>query len=113
VLVNHLRSDDFFDVALYPTALFAITSSAPTAESTVGSPNLTVHGELSLKNVTHPIEFTASAGFTPEGKPAAQASFAFDRTKWNVLYGSGKYFRHLAGHLVNDLIEVEVRMVLK
>jgi len=113
VLVNHLRSDDFFDVALYPTARFTIHSSVPGDQGTSGAPNLKVHGELALKNVTYPIDFTASAGFTPEGKPAAQAAFAFDRTQWNVLYGSGKFFHRLAGHLVNDLIEVQVRMIAK
>ncbi len=112
VLVAHLKSDDFFDVALYPTALFAIISSRVVDEKP-GAPNLAVHGELTLKNVTHPVEFTASAGLTPEGKPAAQAAFAFDRTKWNVLYGSGRFFHRLAGHLVNDLIELQVRMVAK
>lgn len=112
VLIGHLKSDDFFDVELYPTARFVITSSA-IAHSHPGAPNLSVQGELTLKNVTHPVEFTASAGLTPEGVPAAQAAFAFDRTRWNVLYGCGRFFRRLAGHLVNDLIELQVRMVAK
>ena len=50
---------------------------------------------------------------TPEGKFAAQASFAIDRTLWEVLYGSGKYFRNLGGHLVNDLIELQLRIVTR
>ena len=29
----------------------------------------------------------------------------------NVLYGSGKWFRHLGGHLVNDLVELQLRIV--
>jgi len=112
VLVGHLKSDDFFDVELYPTARFEIVSSKVLNDKS-GTPNLAVHGELTLKNVTDTVEFTASAGVTPEGRPAAQAAFAFDRTKWNVLYGSGRFFHRLAGHLVNDLIEVQVRMVAK
>jgi rhodanese-related sulfurtransferase len=112
VLVRHLKSDDFFDVEMYPTARLAVLSSAPTEEATPGSPNLQVRGELSLKNVTHPLEFTVCAGITPEGKPAAQVAFAFDRTKWNVLYGSGRFFHRLEKHLVNDLIEVQARMVV-
>jgi hypothetical protein len=59
------------------------------------------------------LEFIASAGLTSEGKAAAQAAFAIDRTQWNVLYGSGKYFRHLGEHLVNDLIEIQIRVVTK
>jgi hypothetical protein len=72
-----------------------------------------VQGELILKNVTRPVEFLATAGMTPEGKAAAQASLAIDRTLWEVLYGSGKYFRNLGGHLVNDLIEFQLRIVTR
>ena len=113
VLIAHLRSDDFFDVELYPEARFAITSSEPIPVATAGAPNLKVQGELTLKNVVRPMEFLATAGISPEGKAAAQASLAIDRTLWEVLYGSGKYFRNLGGHLVNDMIEFQLRIVTR
>ena len=59
------------------------------------------------------MKFLAVVGVTPEGKLAAQASLAIDRTLWEVLYGSGKYFRNLGGHLVNDLIELQLRIVTR
>jgi polyisoprenoid-binding protein YceI/rhodanese-related sulfurtransferase len=111
VLTAHLKSDDFFDVELYPEARFVITSSESVGQASPGAPNLKVRGELTLKSVTLPVEFLATAGMTPEGKAAAQASLAIDRTLWNVLYGSGKYFRNLGGHLVNDMIELQLRIV--
>ena len=111
VLIAHLVSHDFFDVELYPEARFVITATERVAGATPGAPNLAVRGELTLKDVSRALEFVASAGLTAEGKAAAQAAFAIDRTQWNVLYGSGKYFRHLAGHLVNDLIEIQIRIV--
>lgn len=110
VLIAHLRSDDFFDTERYPEARFVITRTEMT-EAPPGTPNLTVHGLLTVKDATHEIAFSAVAGVTAEGKPAAQATLAFDRTKWNVLYGSGKFFRNLGGHLVNDLIEIQLRIV--
>ena len=113
VLITHLQSDDFFDVEVYPESRFAITSAEAMPRATPGAPNLKVHGELTLKNVTLPIEFLATAGMTPEGKAAAQASPTIDRTLWNVIYGSGKYFRNLGGHLVNDLIELQFRIVTR
>jgi polyisoprenoid-binding protein YceI/rhodanese-related sulfurtransferase len=113
VLIAHLRSDDFFDVELYPEARFAITSTEPVPAATAGAPNLKVHGELTLKNVPRPLEFLATAGRTPEGQAAAQASLAIDRTLWKVLYGSGKYFRNLGEHLVNDMIELQPRIVTR
>ena len=111
VLIAHLQSDDFFDVEVYPESRFVIASTELVPEASPGAPNLKVHGELTLKNVTLPVEFLATGGMTPEGKTAAQASLAIDRTFWNVLYGSGKYFQNLGGHLVNDLIELQLRIV--
>jgi polyisoprenoid-binding protein YceI/rhodanese-related sulfurtransferase len=113
VLIAHLQSDDFFDVEVYPEGRFLITSTESVPQATPGASNLKVHGELTLKNVTRPVEFLATAGVTPEGKAAAQASLTIDRTFWNVIYGSGKYFQNLGGHLVNDMIEVQLRIVTR
>ncbi|HEY5707538.1 MAG TPA: YceI family protein [Terrimicrobiaceae bacterium] len=113
VLIAHLMSHDFFDVELYPEARFVIVATERIAGAAAGAPNLAVRAELTLKGVSRAVEFVATAGVTSEGKAAAQAVFAIDRTQWNVLYGSGKYFRHLGGHLVNDLIEIQVRAVAR
>lgn len=110
VLIAHLQSDDFFDTARYPEARFVITSIEHHAH-TAGSPNLRIHGELTIKDRTHAIAFDAATGLTDDGKAAAQATFAIDRTLWNVIYGSGKFFHRLAGHLVNDLIEFQIKIV--
>jgi polyisoprenoid-binding protein YceI/rhodanese-related sulfurtransferase len=113
VLIAHLQSDDFFDVELYPESKFIVSSAESVSQPTPGAPNLKVHGELTLKNVALPVELLATAGMTPEGKAAAQASLAIDRTLWHVIYGSGKYFRNLGGHLVNDMIELQLRIVTR
>jgi len=68
---------------------------------------------LNLKGTDGGIDFLVTTGITPEGKLAAQASFTIDRTRWNVIYGSGKFFRSLGGHLVNDLIEIQLRIVTR
>ncbi|MCW1886506.1 YceI family protein [Luteolibacter flavescens] len=111
VLIRHLCDHDFFDTGLYPEARFEITGSEPMEGAGAGAPNLHVHGQLTLKDTTAPLDFLASAGVTPDGKAAAQATLAFDRTLWKVLYGSGKWFHHLGGHLVNDMIELQLRIV--
>lgn len=64
-----------------------------------------------MHGTINPLRFAALSGFTADGVPAAQASFSFDRTEWGVIYGSGKFFKRLAGHLVSDLIELELRVV--
>jgi hypothetical protein len=68
-------------------------------------------GDLTLKGISDPLTFRAAAGMTPDGKAAAQAVLSFDRTYWNVLYGSGRYFHRLGMHLVYDLIDLEIKIV--
>lgn len=111
ILVTHLQSDDFFDVTRFPKAVFELASATPIASAGPGAPNHRVVGNLTLRGVTAPVEFAMTAGITPAGKAAAQGSFSIDRTRWGVIYGSGKFFRRLAGHLVNDEIEIQFRMI--
>ena len=110
-LITHLHNDDFFDVENHPKSTFVVTQVAPGPEHTPGSPNLEITGNLTLRGQTHPISFLAATGITPEGKAAAQASFAIDRTRWGILYGSGKFFHRLAGHVVNDELEFQLRVI--
>lgn len=111
VLIRHLMDHDFFEVGTYPEARFVISSATPLEDAQAGAPDLAIEGMLTLKDVTAPLAFKAAHGITADGKAAAQASFAIDRTKWNVKYGSGRLFRNLDGHLVNDLIELQLRIV--
>jgi polyisoprenoid-binding protein YceI len=111
VLVAHLRNDDFFDTERFPTGRFVITSAVVPPDATAGAPNLEVTGELTLKGVTAPVRCTASAGVLPDGRLAAQATLEIDRCRWNVIYGSGRFFSRLGVHLVNDLIEVRLRLL--
>lgn len=111
VLIAHLHNDDFFDVENHPKAKFVMTAVSNEVDASPGSCNLTIDGDLTLRGQTHPIQFTAAAGFTEKGMPAAQAAFSIDRTRWSILYGSGKFFNRLAGHLVNDLLEFQLRIV--
>ena len=111
VLIAHLHNDDFFDVENHPNARLVITQVEPGLELAPGSPNLKITANLTIRGQTHPIDFTASAGLTEEGKPAAQAAFSIDRTRWDIIYGSGKFFHRLAGHVVNDQLEFQLRII--
>ncbi|MGB6223387.1 YceI family protein [Haloferula sp.] len=113
VLIRHLQDHDFLDVEKHPTGRLVITSSFHVPDATPGSPNLMIKAELTLRGKTKPIEFTATGGPGPDGNPAAQAAFSIDRTEWGILYGSGRFFDRLAGHLVNDLVEFQARILTK
>jgi rhodanese-related sulfurtransferase len=110
-LLAHLVSADFFDVARHPEARLVIRKAGPVPNGRPGLPNLEFLGEFTLRGVTREIRGLAVAGRTPEGRAAAQAVLAFDRTDFGSVYGSGRFFRRLGRHLVNDLVEIQVRLL--
>jgi rhodanese-related sulfurtransferase/polyisoprenoid-binding protein YceI len=113
LLIQHLSSDDFFEVAKFPEARFVISETNPIVGCTPGAENCVIHGTLCLKSVERPLSFSAVIGVTAEGEFVAQAHLDFDRTLWNVLYGSGKFFEKLGRHLVNDLISIQLKIIAK
>lgn len=113
VLIAHLRSDDFFDTAQYPEARLKITEASLIPGAPQGSQNLHITADLTLRGITAPVSFSLAAGMDDDHRCVAQAAFSIDRTRWGVLYGSGSFFSRLAGHLVNDLIELQVRIVME
>jgi len=108
MLIRHLKSDDFFAVARYPTASFRLTEWAAEAGAPPEAPNGAVSGDLTIRDVTRRISFQAIVAPQADGGIKAHAVFDFDRTLWNVCYGSGKLFERLGMHLVNDIITAEL-----
>jgi polyisoprenoid-binding protein YceI len=113
MLLRHLMSDDFFDVAQYPTAVFELHGAATISTCSPGTPNMEVTGSLTIKETTLPLSFPAIVAMQEDGSFKAQALIEFDRTLWNVCYGSGKLYERLGMHLVNDLVSVELFVVAR
>ena len=93
VLEDHLKSDDFFDCERFPEANFELTDVNSIAGATPGTPNINFIGNFKLKGVTHSIQFNAVGEFNDDGQWVAQTNFDIDRTRWNIIYGSGKFFQ--------------------
>ena len=110
ILNDHLKSDDFFETERYPSASFRSSSVISIPGSAPGNPNTSVRGVLTIKGVSHEVVFPCVVGQSESHQAVAQARFEIDRTRWNVIYGSGKFFRNLGMHLVNDIIEIEVKI---
>jgi len=111
VLMHHLKDHDFFDVATYPAPEIVLTSVTPLPEGTDGAPMLELTADLTMKGISRPVTFPVTCGVDPDGGFALNGHLQFDRTEWNVRYGSGKLFRNLGMHLVNDRIELGVNLV--
>jgi polyisoprenoid-binding protein YceI/rhodanese-related sulfurtransferase len=113
VLISHLMSDDFFFVKMFPKASFTMESARLIQGAALSSPNFEVEGTLTLRGVRAGILFPATVNRRDEGTVSVEAHFDFDRTRWNILYGSGRFFEHLGPHLVYDLISVELRIFVR
>ena len=91
-LEGHLKSDDFFGVANHPTASLVFTN----VESS-GKNSYNVTGDLSIKGITHPIDFSISIYGSK-----ATASLKIDRSKYDVKYGSTSFFDGLKDKAIYD-----------
>jgi len=110
VLIAHLKSDDFFLTKLFPTAQLKILCAKPVKEPCTTAPNFEINGMLELRGVKAELDFMATVTRTPENGLTAEAHFDIDRTKWNIIYGSARFFEYLGKHLVFDLISIQVRI---
>jgi polyisoprenoid-binding protein YceI len=113
MLIQHLSSDDFFDVMKYPVAKFQVTTVEALPPGTAGSPNYEVTGRLTLRGVTDQVRFPAMVGQPDPETIAGQAHLELDRTRWDIRYGSGKFFAFLGKHLVNDLVHLHLIIVAR
>jgi polyisoprenoid-binding protein YceI len=111
VLISHLESDDFFFTRLFPKARFVILGSEAINDRSRSGPNFRIAGNLELRGISAEIEFPATLSLTADDKILAEAHFDIDRTRWNILYGSSRFFEHLGMHLVYDPISVQLFIV--
>ena len=100
-LTRHLKSDDFFSVEKHPEAILTITQKAK-VENGVQS----LVGELTIKGIHHPVEFTMTLG----DNNSAKAQLTFDRSKYEVRFRSGSFFENLGDKLILDDIKLEAQL---
>lgn len=86
-LTEALKSEDFFDIATYPTTVFTITK--------VSGSKIT--GVLTIKGISNSIVFPGTI-IVENGDIIVDAEFAFDRKLRNILGG---------GPVTSDFIELD------
>lgn len=75
-LLNHLKSDDFFNVVHYPISTLKLTRVQK-----IKNDSLKISGNLKIREVTKNIEFYA---YHKNGK--FRTNFRFNRLDWNIAY---------------------------
>jgi len=111
VLEAHLRSDDFFFTSMFPKAVLHLNEVIPLEPGWQTVPNFHVSGELTLRGVSASLDFDTTVSLTDNNTLLLEAHFDIDRTRWNVIYGSTRFFEHLGMHKVFDLISLQINIV--
>ena len=101
-LVKHLKADDFFGVENHPTSTLKITNV-----SHVSASNYLITADLTIKGITHPVDFNADVKINNNAY-LATATLVFDRTKYGIEYNSGSFFDNLGDYLILDDITLEL-----
>ncbi len=99
--LGHMKSPDFFDVAKFPEAKMVIKSVKKAKKG------FDVTVDFTLKGKTAPLTFNAE--ITKADKTASiKANFKFDRTKWDLRYGSTSFVKGLGDKAIYDDVELTV-----
>jgi polyisoprenoid-binding protein YceI len=101
--IDHMISEDFFAVNTFKTAKFVVKSVKREKAD-----NYKISGDLTIKGKTAPVTFDAVAT-----KEKATAKVVFDRTKYDIKYGSGKFFPTIGDKMINDDVQLDVLLAAK
>ena len=107
-VVNHLKADDFFAVADFPTARFDITQARKYKGE--GDYDFEIEGDLSLKDITQSVTLFAKIQQSG-GRLTAHAIAEVDRTQFGVNFRSGTFFEDLGDKLIKDEFILEMELV--
>ena len=111
VLEAHLRSDDFFFTKMFPKAVFNFKGANLNESGWLTAPNFHVKGQLTLRGIAAPLEFDTVVSSIDDDSIALEAHFDIDRTCWNIIYGSTRFFEHLGMHKVFDLVSLQLNII--
>lgn len=103
-LEGHLKSKDFFGVEDYPTATLSIKSSKKG-----GNGELIVVADLTIKETTEEITFNTKLNENG-GTITASTQLSFDRSKFDIRYGSNSFFDNLADKAISDFIKLNINI---
>lgn len=108
MLVKHLKSDEFFSVSAHPDARFHMTKIEKTDEDEF-SVTYVFTGDMTIKGITQQVIFPARLRMSGKNL-IGDATMSLDRTRWDIRYGSGKFFSDLGDKLINDEFDLTLSL---
>lgn len=106
-LVAHLKDDDFFSSDKHPTSTFVIKSLKSKSRT-----EYLASGDLTIKGITHPIEFPVTITNDKEGTHVSGKAMV-DRIKYEIRYGSSSFFDNLGDKAIHNEFELSFELVIK
>ena len=103
-LEGHLKADDFFSVNDFNFSKLELN-----AVNMVSENEYSAEGDLTIKGYTHKAKVSF---YKEDDSKNLKAKLVFDRSKYNVRYGSGSFFENLGDKLILDDIELEATLVI-
>ncbi|MCW3118559.1 MAG: YceI family protein [Chitinophagaceae bacterium] len=99
---GHLASDDFFSTEKYPEASLEIISVSGNH----------VEGNLTVKGITHPVGFDVAINIKGD-QLNATGKLVIDRTKYEMKFRSGNFFKDLGDTLIYNDFELNINITAK
>ena len=99
---GHLASDDFFSIDKYPEASLTIISVSGNH----------IEGNLTIKGITRPVGFDAAVNINGNTL-IATGKLMIDRTKYEMKFRSGNFFKDLGDTLIYNDFELNVSVTAK
>lgn len=106
-LENHLKSEDFFEIVVFPIAKFEIT------EITNKGEKIQVTGNITIKGITKQIAFPAALLVNEDSLVLTSDTFQINRADFNVKFKSKSFFNDLKDKFVNDEFDFQGTIIAK
>jgi len=106
-LEGHLKSEDFFEIEVFPISKFEITDT-----NRIDMDGKTeVTGNLTIKNITKEITFVANVEVVGNTVTLTSKTFKVNRAGYNIKYKSQSFFNDLKEKFIEDEFDLQVTIV--
>ena len=99
-LEGHLKSDDFFSVDKHPEATLVVKKV-----NSHNNNSYKLTGDLTIKGITHTVDFSLIIY-----EDRVESELTFDRSKYDIQFGSGSFFENLGDNLILDEITLNITL---
>jgi K(+)-stimulated pyrophosphate-energized sodium pump len=104
-LLTHLKSEDFFDVAKFQSAIVYIS------ESSANGMEYNFKGTLKVKEIEKPVNGVYTIAFDGNNY-VMSGSLVFNRADFDVRFGSGRFFDDLGDKMIYDDVSVRFKIIM-